>query len=294
MSQVCSLLIDTPSEDSNEQTPRGKNSTGKKHVLANIDEFRQVLRDSKFLDLEYLQDKVENLVHKWNCNVFGRLDPELIRLGYRLPNFNVRRATAISKEDRVHIEGPRSERKAKRPSSVDGKDVQALQAGRENLREGHGQDPLEESREIAADAGLGLVKFDEPMTPSLKRMREVEAEIPLSQQLEREDQEDEDERAKLSELPDKMSTARKKRRKSDPAKMYRKVQPEDGIFDENGKVRRRRRWSEEEKRAVKEGVKKFGIGKWVQIKDEYSDILRNRTGVQIKDVWRTMQNNQEC
>ena len=64
--------------------------------------------------------------------------------------------------------------------------------------------------------------------------------------------------------------------------------PDDGIFDENGKVLKRLRWTTEEKTAVKEGVQKFGVGKWKEIKAEYNAILRNRNAVQIKDCWRTM------
>lgn len=50
----------------------------------------------------------------------------------------------------------------------------------------------------------------------------------------------------------------------------------------------RRPWTVEEKSAVKEGVKKFGIGAWTKTKLEYAEILQNRTNIQIKDAWRHM------
>ena len=44
---------------------------------------------------------------------------------------------------------------------------------------------------------------------------------------------------------------------------------------------------------VKEGVKRHGAGKWMEIKKEFGQVLRNRTSVQIKDCWRTMSKNNE-
>jgi hypothetical protein len=52
-------------------------------------------------------------------------------------------------------------------------------------------------------------------------------------------------------------------------------------------------WTKEETMAVKQGVKTHGEGKWLEIKTEHADILRNRTSVQIKDRWRIMKRNNE-
>lgn len=279
---ICDCLIQDPDEDSSQ--PK----------LCDIEVVRAVLR-GKFFDLNYLQDKIETIVHKWNCGVFGRLDPELIRCEYRLPTKNSRVAINVSKEDRVYIEDPRSARKVKRPRdegavALDEKEIEALQETRDNLRQEHGEDPLEASRQLAAEAGLE--DLEEVLSPAMKRVRDMEMENELSMELVEEDDEDDMDRAKLTDLPEKAGL-KKKRRKSDPGKRFRGTEPDAGIFDEQGKVTRRRKWTEEEKNAVKTGVKKYGPGKWAVIKDEYPDILRNRTGVQIKDVWRTMQNNRE-
>jgi hypothetical protein len=46
--------------------------------------------------------------------------------------------------------------------------------------------------------------------------------------------------------------------------------------------RKKRSWSEEEKDAIRKGVKKWGLGKWVKIKKAYADIFVGRTNVNIK------------
>ncbi|KAG7348490.1 hypothetical protein IV203_017195 [Nitzschia inconspicua] len=55
----------------------------------------------------------------------------------------------------------------------------------------------------------------------------------------------------------------------------------------------RRVWTEAETGAIKQGIAEFGWGKWAQIKDHYSVILRNRTSGQIKDKVRNMKNKGE-
>ena len=42
---------------------------------------------------------------------------------------------------------------------------------------------------------------------------------------------------------------------------------------------------------MKKGYKLFGdqANVWARIKEHFNDILTNRTGVQIKDKWRTIQ-----
>lgn len=44
----------------------------------------------------------------------------------------------------------------------------------------------------------------------------------------------------------------------------------------------RRVWSDEEKRAIKEGIKQIGVGQWAEIKKLYEVILNDRTSGQIK------------
>jgi hypothetical protein len=99
------------------------------------------------------------------------------------------------------------------------------------------------------------------------------------------DDEDKDEIVKLSQTPANVNPISKT--------YYKGPLPDTGVFDENGKVTKRRRWTEEEKGAVKQGVEKYGVGKWKKIKTEYAVILRNRKPVQLKDCWRTMVERKE-
>ncbi|NXL86526.1 TERF2 factor, partial [Alectura lathami] len=49
---------------------------------------------------------------------------------------------------------------------------------------------------------------------------------------------------------------------------------------------KKQKWTVQESEWIKEGVKKFGEGRWKSISEKYP--FQNRTSVQIKDRWRTM------
>jgi hypothetical protein len=71
-------------------------------------------------------------------------------------------------------------------------------------------------------------------------------------------------------------------------------EPDEGIFQvTTGLVLKRLPWTQEEKTAVRDGFETYGreTKKWKKIKDGSPDVLRNRTTVQIKDCWRTMNPN---
>ena len=50
----------------------------------------------------------------------------------------------------------------------------------------------------------------------------------------------------------------------------------------------RRAWTRQEKEAVKQGIRVFGVSQWAQIKGMWSNVLKDRTSQQIKDCYRTM------
>uniref|UniRef100_A0A7R9WN38 Myb-like domain-containing protein n=1 Tax=Craspedostauros australis TaxID=1486917 RepID=A0A7R9WN38_9STRA len=60
--------------------------------------------------------------------------------------------------------------------------------------------------------------------------------------------------------------------------------------EKHAERQKRRRWSQEEKDAVKEGAKMFqnSTTRWSDTKHEFYDILQYRTNVQIKDCYRTI------
>ncbi|NXA24981.1 TERF2 factor, partial [Ibidorhyncha struthersii] len=60
---------------------------------------------------------------------------------------------------------------------------------------------------------------------------------------------------------------------------------EDELFSDVGK-NTARKWTIQESEWIKEGVKKFGEGRWKAICQKYP--FQNRTAVMIKDRWRTM------
>jgi len=48
-------------------------------------------------------------------------------------------------------------------------------------------------------------------------------------------------------------------------------------------------WSENEEQALREGVKRYGVGSWEPIRQDKSfSVLKHRSGVQLKDKWRNM------
>ncbi|XP_029955101.1 telomeric repeat binding factor a [Salarias fasciatus] len=55
----------------------------------------------------------------------------------------------------------------------------------------------------------------------------------------------------------------------------------------NNSGNKRKKWTDSETKKLKEGVKKFGEGNWSKIKSYYS--FHDRTNVNLKDRWRTLQ-----
>jgi hypothetical protein len=50
----------------------------------------------------------------------------------------------------------------------------------------------------------------------------------------------------------------------------------------------RKNFTAEEDGAIREGVKRFGAGRWAHIKASYAMILKDRDAVALKDRWRTI------
>jgi hypothetical protein len=170
-------------------------------------------------------------------------------------------------------------------------DVGRLRRARAELR-AEGEDPLEES--LALAEGLaGAKRSPASMIPerassryssSPKRPRRLTpGKKKTATRLKFvEDDEDDDEElsetgddhnASLSELPRRrpIRVGSPRRRTLSPNKISQKK-----------KYAGRRRWTDEEKTAIKEGMRQLGKGKWANIKELYEVILSDRTSGQIK------------
>jgi hypothetical protein len=66
---------------------------------------------------------------------------------------------------------------------------------------------------------------------------------------------------------------------------HRRIQHRDRV--PRKKRRQYTRWTEDEVRVLKEGVRVFGRGKWQQILD-WGMEFNNRSAVDLKDKWRTL------
>lgn len=67
---------------------------------------------------------------------------------------------------------------------------------------------------------------------------------------------------------------------------------EDSLFNYQPEAKTRRTkmyWTEDETKAVTEGVMRFGLGKWSKVKQWAGPRLQNRDTVAIKDKWRNIE-----
>lgn len=169
--------------------------------------------------------------------------------------------------------------------------VQRLREARHTLRN-EGQDPLEDSIRLAnAVTGQSTrqtqARRTGPQTRTQngsslykKRKTAVQLEFDDDEEVEGQEGMDDDDdphwdgtrhlsrlpaRAELNNSEDGYSPARKKRRGS-----------------QQKKYEGRRRWSEEEKNAILQGVREMGKGSWASIKEKYEILFELRTSGQIK------------
>jgi hypothetical protein len=254
--------------------------------LAKMSHLKEMLATAPF-DLSHFQDTLENFIHKSNRLISGETDCALIAAKYAIPKDSDLYAT-LSKRLITRLAVFSERRKAREKIDHD-KELEGLRRGRLNLGNSHGDDPLDESLQVARGAEAKADDEDESSDGGSKRKRSPKKKLVILDEIDEDDENDAREIARLSKVP-------RKRRQSVEALTragFFSIPPDDGIFDEDGKVLKRLKWTDEEKTCVKEGVKAHGMGKWKQIKLDHQQILRNRTPVQMKDCWRTMSNNNE-
>ena len=256
--------------------------------LRSLTEIASILQAPPF-DLGYIQNAVENLMHRFNQVISGNHDCALIQARYAIPEDSTLAQTLSPRMDKRVA--AYSARKHKLAARLEKQKLDELRRGRAALNAGHGEDPLDAALEAAKEAKAADDGEGEDDSKKEKKKRKRMPRLTIVDEMEDSDADEEN-----SESGPKLSKVPKRKRKSsvDPtSRAAHMIPPDEGIFGEDGRVLKRLRWTDEEKMCVKEGVKNHGVGKWKEIKMEYGAILRNRTPVQIKDCWRTMTKNQE-
>jgi hypothetical protein len=255
--------------------------------LARVSHLKEVLATAPF-DLCHFQDSLENFIHKSNRLVSGDTDCSLIAAKYTIPTDSDLYGTLAKRlTTRLALF---SERRKAREKIDHEKELEGLRRGRLHLGNSHGEDPLEESLQVAQGAGGGPADGDdEPTVEGSKRKRSNKKQLVILEEIDDDEEDDAKEIARLSKVPRRRTSAGAL---TSPGGFVT-IAPDEGIFDIEGKVLKRLKWTDDEKMCVKEGVKKHGMGKWKQIKFDHEQILRNRTPVQMKDCWRTMTKHNE-
>jgi len=241
----------------------------KQYALAEPEAIRGMFKSGSFSDLEYLQDKLENLVHGWNQNLFHgtdngkmhkRLRNNLLKCGYRVP-------PTITIVGQAIVTSPPPKRAARRRFTSRSKKGKSAKSSAKRRRQG-------DDEQDNSSSGVGDEK----------------PELMISME-----EEDEEDRRQLTNLKQRIARSSGESRKKKRPHLFLQSDhpPDEGIFDSQGNVLKRRPWTVEEKNCIKQGVKQHGLGEWAEIKSTFGHELRNRTSVQIKDCWRTMLKHKE-
>jgi hypothetical protein len=296
--------------------------------FVNMKKLQHFLEERPF-ELNYIQEKLENLVQRWNIEVFGKEDPALIHVGYGipvgseistmmstpkrgrrssveqlkpLPRSSVRRSGRVdpqqNSDDDPFFDAKTDLDNAKQPAKTQA-ELEELRKDRAALNTKHGDDPLAASLNAAAGAQGAARKRkhddvdddDEDGDINERDSKLLEKKRSATQLPFQDDDDDDDEEEE--DEPGNVTLSDLPNRARAKAKSPGRLAPDQGIFTPTGRVKQRRFWTEEETIAVKEGVRNHGTGKWAEIKSDHEYILRNRTSVQIKDKYRTMFNNKE-
>ena len=287
-------------------------SGGKVVSFVNKQKLHSLLHEKPF-DLTKVSNKLELLLQKWaRRHASSRGPPTLIQLEYNpiskegeelLPNMEdqesenehdlrsppgeVQSPLGLVDNNNNENESPPFTRPLKRKQEEQHEQhVAKLITARRNLCKDGGKDPMQEILAKAASASAAVDKMREPATttrtttlydkkPSAKRVQfddtESDEEDNEEEEVDDDDEEEEADVVILSDLPTRARIVPSKQQESSVTKLVPRTN--------HGK---RMKFTDDEKRAIREGVRTHGVGKWSQIKSEYAIILKNRTTINIK------------
>lgn len=289
--------------------------------LKPLTDLMQIMQQSEEFDLGILQTKARKLLMRWSDKVLDT--PHLVELGYGRETQQwdgLEEEVSVSTGARSHGERRRwktshaeaeeeelseqalgdeeTSKPAKRKreeahasgskSSTLAPEIRALVEARGKLKDDV-TDPLEETCLLADAAASGTrttstqpaAGSQNPQKGSFLRKKATASKIAFDDT----DDESAEDANTLSEVPE---PARIKPAHNEVARVH--PSPSESTTSYK---RGRKRFTDDEKTAIKLGVQKFGFGKWAQIKAYYRSELRDRTSVNIKDCYRTMMRNNE-
>jgi hypothetical protein len=175
---------------------------------------------------------------------------------------------------------------------------QKLREDRDKLKE-NGVDPLPAALELARQAksprrAEGSQESDDDQPPTSPRAPPTPKMSNATLDIWDDDVEDDDDDDNQGSTPNAVRRMASPKSVKVVAMLQRQTfEADEGIFDEDGKVIKRRRWTEDEDNALKRGVEIFGAGNWKAIKERFSTVLCNRQTVQMKDRFRTLLRNHQ-
>ncbi|CAJ1961641.1 unnamed protein product [Cylindrotheca closterium] len=258
--------------------------------MKDIKTVRQVL-DNDQLKVERIATKTIEKLKSWNKDMFP--DPRLYSLHFGEDD------DEDGNEAEDSDDGEEEEEETEDQAAA----VQNLRSSRARLMDSV-DDPLEEAVAAASKASTPRggrraatkipaepeeeedVKPEAKNSSSKKRKRKGGEELlkkkKSATQMSFDDDDDEDipdpsEDTLLSDLPERAAASTpKKSPKTSPKRTQIK------------QYAGRRAWNDQEKNAIKQGIRELGTGKWAQIKERWKVTLQYRTSGQIKDCYRTM------
>ena len=207
----------------------------------------------------------------------------------------VKKKRRRGKRDRVSLDrmDQKAGSKENQPEVEDGPEVKELAATAQAGPAGSRAAAKKKAQAVAQKRNAEL----DGQTPNIYKKKKSSKQLQWTSD-EESDSDDGDDDAEikagttLSEVPN-----RPKIKKTTPPSQQKKAKPATQLLvhreRNSGGGLKRKKFTEEEKGAIKLGVQRFGFGRWAQIKEYYAEELMDRTSVNIKDCYRTMQRKGE-